>query len=169
MKKCSKCGKVKTLKGFYKDRKSTDDRRSECKECAWAGRSAPSGVTIKKCLRCKEDKSFNKFYKNTSGVYGIMSLCKECYKIYRKEYFKSSPHIRERTYEKHRDWRKDPKNRKRENDFDCHMKRKLCNGTDLKKEDIPPELVALKRKQLNLWRKVVQNKNESTIKSIINN
>jgi len=50
MKKCSKCGKPKKLEDYYRQKKSSDGRGAECKEC-WISR-----------IRTKEKSDWRKMF-----------------------------------------------------------------------------------------------------------
>lgn len=85
-KRCLKCGEIKTLKEFGKDKWTNDKKKVYCKEC----RSNPGYYEIrqeritlarsgkKKCCVCGKIKLKNEFHKDKYTKYGHRPDCKEC-------------------------------------------------------------------------------------------
>ncbi len=108
-KKCSKCGEVKTINEFYKDKAKKDGYCRRCKECKkechdpeklkkWKEKNIEihteeyyqnlSGV--KRCGKCKEVKFVSEFSKGRINKNGLACLCKECDKKKKIKYYKNN-------------------------------------------------------------------------------
>jgi len=92
-KKCSKCGEVKELEEFHRDRRKPDGRRSRCKPCLNGPRrvrkkSEPATEGEKKCARCGETKHVEEFHRDRSRPDGRNSRCKQC----QLDYIRSNRH-----------------------------------------------------------------------------
>lgn len=85
-KRCSKCGEVKPLDEFFRNRKARDGRHSSCKVCSYATeratrrpKSYPVSVESKHCARCDEVKPAAEFTPLRSALDGLYSYCKACH------------------------------------------------------------------------------------------
>lgn len=101
-KRCWKCGIVKTVDLFGKDRGRGDGLNPKCKECchlaAMSSRQCECGALIslrskgrcraccllqrtethKRCTKCCNFKPFNEFSKSTNSRDGLLGTCREC-------------------------------------------------------------------------------------------
>jgi hypothetical protein len=78
---CSKCGEVKTLDAFQRDRTTFDGYYPSCKVCKHKSLVfAPVSIDSKPCTICKETKPIDAFSKNPKHPTGYRSQCKECRK-----------------------------------------------------------------------------------------
>ena len=90
-KACTRCGKVFSAEFFHKDKRSSDGRRTQCKECVSALSKEASlrppvvapGVTEKSCSRCKRLGRESVHPINDFGIArrrkdGRNSWCKKC-------------------------------------------------------------------------------------------
>lgn len=89
-KKCRRCGEVKPLDEFHKQKEGLGGRRPDCKNCRAGGESKWERsellkievdgklVDAKKCTGCGEIKPLNQFRKRQTGVGGRASKCKLC-------------------------------------------------------------------------------------------
>ena len=112
-KKCSVCGEVKPADEFYKDARSKDGKRSQCKSCekehnaqrtAILQRDGYKVITEKKCSKCGEVKPADEFGKNPNSKDGKRSWCKSCLKEY-----DAQPHAKARRNERRRErYKNDP-------------------------------------------------------------
>jgi hypothetical protein len=77
-KKCLKCGEIKDINLFPKDKNRKDGRYVVCNDC----RSKPVEVTVileeKQCKGCNEVKLINNFYNSKFSKDGHMGICKKC-------------------------------------------------------------------------------------------
>lgn len=83
MKKCTKCGLVKELTDFAKDKGQKSGLKCSCRECfrAYKQEIANREKIIpaeKKCCRCKVTKPASDFYKSSHQQSGLFSSCKAC-------------------------------------------------------------------------------------------
>ena len=100
-KRCSKCGQVKALSDFTKDKKSKYGRFSQCKVCKYAGdllRRRKRGIQPvihlmvngkKRCTKCNIWKSLDCFGKDKHGYNGYAAICKPCRVKHQREYSNS--------------------------------------------------------------------------------
>ena len=103
-KRCGKCGKVKPVIDFHKNKYSKDGLFFCCKECKKMYRvknktKLPNEIAVKKCNQCGKLKSINEFYiKPYESKDGYYSICKECQKskvnLYKKSE-KGSKYLKE--------------------------------------------------------------------------
>lgn len=84
MKRCNKCGEVKTVQSFFKKAKTRDGLDIRCKTCHRAylidlatNRRLPDDL-IRQCAACGEVKFLNMFPLDRSRVDGISSRCRAC-------------------------------------------------------------------------------------------
>lgn len=89
-KTCSRCGEVKPLDEFNKDRTARDGRRTCCKPCYSAYgrerrnanrerlRSVDDSNVAKKCRDCGAHKPAADFHRSPSALDGRQSQCKLC-------------------------------------------------------------------------------------------
>lgn len=87
-KRCSKCGEVKPLAEFWRDKNGKDGYEYRCKACARAYRP-PMPDTIPdaiKCRTCGISKPLSEFSPRPSGKYGKMRHCKACRAVRRRAY-----------------------------------------------------------------------------------
>lgn len=103
MKRCTKCKIQKELTAFNNSSKSTDGKKSSCKECQKAyerkrkeayeasGRPETALTGSKVCTKCKATKDLTKFYRrgDASGTY--KSQCIECLRPVLNKYKKDNP------------------------------------------------------------------------------
>lgn len=85
---CSKCGKFKALKYFYRSSSSKDGHRNECKECSSKiqseGRKRKRDnndytiVAEKTCCECGRMLPISMFAKDYTKTDNHKSYCKEC-------------------------------------------------------------------------------------------
>lgn len=82
-KRCPKCGLIKPIEAFYKNRTRPDGRADWCIECKKAHRYAKGDVEVvvpgqKQCTGCKVIKSESEFYRCKNRRDGLQSRCKKC-------------------------------------------------------------------------------------------
>jgi len=94
-KKCTKCGEVKGLECFSKDKQKRDGFRVKCKSCIKEYsrkyyQERPDVCAkregVKTCTSCKEVKGVELFSKHKSKPDGLHSECKSCVKEYSRKY-----------------------------------------------------------------------------------
>ena len=102
-KKCSKCGKEKTLKYFSRCLQDTTGFASNCKSCVKNYRQSEQCKTITKkrqllyqnlkqeksskiCAACGQEKDISNFHKDVTRKGGLISWCKLCKSIKAKQY-----------------------------------------------------------------------------------
>jgi 5-methylcytosine-specific restriction endonuclease McrA len=95
-KKCTKCGQVKALTEFSKDRHKKDGLHPSCKDCdrkIWSKAKDKPKVAreAKKCGACGVFKSIKEFYKQRASIDCHTAFCKECSKDYVLAYRKEHP------------------------------------------------------------------------------
>lgn len=96
-KKCTRCGEVKVLEDYPKDKRATDGRGSHCKVCqgklkkAWKERQekvvGPKQAKVeqsiatgeKKCTKCDQVKPLSEYHKDKRSSDGHYSHCKDCH------------------------------------------------------------------------------------------
>lgn len=108
-KKCSKCGEVKTLDNFGKNKRSKDGLRYSCRECENSIRRKQNNNNnykraiinksllkkgMKVCSRCGESKSLSEFYKAKDKPSGYRSLCKACINLKERNKYKENTPIK---------------------------------------------------------------------------
>jgi hypothetical protein len=91
-KKCSRCGEVKTLKEFTKDKYKKDGYTYTCTICRHikglenrSKRACTKKVKEKVCPSCKVLKKGEDFPRNSTNTDGLDSHCKSCRKEYREQ------------------------------------------------------------------------------------
>ena len=82
-KRCPRCGLLKPIKEFYRNRARPDGRSDWCKDCKKDHKySKPPVATImpgqKQCTSCKVIKSRSEFHRCSNRADGLQSRCKEC-------------------------------------------------------------------------------------------
>jgi len=87
-KKCTKCGEVKNISEFGKDKKHKDGLRYECKECRnkycrdLNKYHRPTKIIAREgykyCSKCKSEKLKSEFGKHTRSKDGLRYECKQC-------------------------------------------------------------------------------------------
>lgn len=85
-KKCSKCGEVKLVSEFVRDKNKPDGYTMQCKHCRKESRNrtmlkridANLNIESKKCYKCGEVKPSHMFYKNKYTSDLLSSECKAC-------------------------------------------------------------------------------------------
>lgn len=96
-KKCTRCGEVKVLEDYPKDKRATDGRGSHCKVCqgklkkAWKEKQekvvGPKQAKVeqsiatgeKKCTKCDQVKPLSEYHKDKRSSDGHYSHCKDCH------------------------------------------------------------------------------------------
>ena len=105
-KKCTKCGEVKSLDEFSKDKRKKDGKQSRCKSCRkeynkeYNRKCKKDDILtlkliklfyanhgLKKCTKCGEVKILDQFGKDNSQKDGKLFNCKICVNKRRREYF----------------------------------------------------------------------------------
>jgi hypothetical protein len=88
-KECTGCGLMKPMNEFGLNRRSTDLRKSECKECTNKKTrkfrktlNYPISVVSKVCLRCHTEKPASEFARAKKEKDGLFDWCKECKRQY---------------------------------------------------------------------------------------
>ena len=94
MKKCSRCGEIKTFDQFSKRRESKDGLQSRCKSCvklykierknknvAYRLEHPVDENSYKKCSICNEVKPLKMFDKHAGEKDGHISCCKDCRRV----------------------------------------------------------------------------------------
>ena len=76
-KKCTKCGEVKGVEEFNRDRDKPDGRECRCRQCRRVT-SKPATEGEKRCADCGEVKHVTEFYACIRGPAGRYSYCKPC-------------------------------------------------------------------------------------------
>ena len=146
MKKCNKCKEIKELTKFHKASGNKDGLRNDCNVC-----------------KGKIDKIYKKKNKEKLKIY---------YKKYRLEKRKDPKYIKKEK-ERYQKWytaeyyqkyqtdnkivaerKKMDQKRRRSELRDGYIKQMLINNTDLSYNDIPNEMVELKREQIKLIRAI---------------
>lgn len=83
-KACARCGAVKPLSEFGKNKQCKDGTRNICKSCVYDKYKSNSKLTSinrpshKKCSMCGETKSMDSFGNSTRHRYGKRPQCKQC-------------------------------------------------------------------------------------------
>ena len=84
IKKCGKCGIVKSSSEFHKTQRNKDGLRGSCRDCRKIeckerkNRKIEEPPPVKICSNCKIEKSINLFSKNKLNKYGFSNKCKLC-------------------------------------------------------------------------------------------
>lgn len=143
--RCIRCEAELPLSGFYKDKRLKNGIARQCKEChkRYARYKPDPAIKSLKCKHCKKTKKVDKFYPHKCNVTGYHSMCKPCYHIRHERY-------RERINRWFKDYRR--KNWHIIYSYDSYLKQLLARDGWIDKEDITPELLALKKRQLKLHR-----------------
>lgn len=142
-KTCAQCGKVRPLLGYFVDKRKSDGRRSECKACTAEYRAKHKERSAKterdwrernreRCARAKAE-----WKKRNPDLY--RALIAKYYKADRErrlEYHKTTRELLKPSY--------------------------VANTLGLKTNNVPSELLDLKREQLTLHRLAKQLKQAST-------
>lgn len=108
-KKCNKCGEIKDLSEFCKNKNNKDGLNTWCRSCVRENQRKYNETNRrreidydnldfaeKKCSKCSEIKSLDEFYKSKLTKDGFDYYCKACGKI---EYFANRDHILEQQKE----------------------------------------------------------------------
>lgn len=83
-KRCNKCGEVKPISDYTKDKTHSDGLRSICRKCTNDAQPRkqreilPDG--FRRCTRCKEVKGYGEFNKQKTSRLGIRPVCRVCTK-----------------------------------------------------------------------------------------
>lgn len=81
---CSKCGKYKALRFFYKNAQNEDGYRNDCKDCARTAQRAARDkmyyvqVETKQCAACGRVLPIKDFSRDNTKKDGHRSQCKQC-------------------------------------------------------------------------------------------
>lgn len=87
---CTKCGKYKAYRFFYRDATRADGYRTDCKDCASRAQRASRDkmdyvqVLEKQCAACGRIRPIGEFAKDNTKKDGHRSQCKECDKLMHK-------------------------------------------------------------------------------------
>lgn len=144
-------------------------------------------METKVCTNCKEDAPLSNYYKDAKGKNGLRSFCKKCENEKKNVYYhanKSKPEVKEKVYIRRRKWLDNNRERERENyrklykkNPDIRAKKRvydrnrmanlddwyvakllvLQTNNTLNIEDVPPDLIEIKRNVLKLKRKRKNN------------
>jgi len=125
----------------------------------------------KRCTKCGEVKGVDCFSKHIKGANGLRSYCRSCARILRIEYGKNNKDILRSAALRH--YYKDIEKSRHEcrirenlsslNLTDRYLKAIICDGTTIARSDIPPELIALKRTEIQIKRQLKEmKKHENT-------
>lgn len=106
-KRCTKCGEVKPLSKFYRNRNAPDGRHSWCRSCQRPGieerhdaRRAEAAelatLGLRRCTACGEVKPVSEFGRDAGNRDGLHLNCKSCRREERQR-------LRERNPEKYRE------------------------------------------------------------------
>ena len=122
----------------------------------------------KECTKCGKVKWWYKFYKIKGHAFSLRSQCKSCGIEYRKEWKKLNKertYIAEKMYRlKNRDksyaYANKRKKKLRIELSDWYVKQLLCSCGGVKSDEIPQELIDMKRQQLTLYRAIRGAKND---------
>ena len=109
---CSKCHHNKPLTDYNKDKRKSDNLRSNCKSCQsntnklYWDNNINNNVNkqinstniynendVKICAKCKQSKSITKYQKNNTKSNGLRSCCKSCRSINTTNYQDNSKQI----------------------------------------------------------------------------
>ena len=115
-KKCTKCGEVKSLSEFNKNKKCKFGFRSECRLCQKKEGEVYRKKTYsyknkryidiekqeKECSKCFQIKSFSEFIVNKKSKLGIGAKCKHCKNIEQQKRRKNNPIIEKEYRDKYR-------------------------------------------------------------------
>ena len=154
---CIACKDKLGLNEFYRDKRMKLGITRRCKRCHRDFyRFAPdTTLTELKCSKCSEIKPPNAFHKYKGNRTGYYSYCKDCANAQSRKYRK-----RENKY--HNKWYQINKERvcreRRSLSNDEYLVHLLTRDNLLNKEDITPELMALKRKQISVHRYIQNEK-----------
>ena len=82
-KRCPKCGKIKPIAAFYKNRSKPDGRSDWCTECKKKHRHSKGKIEVavpgqKQCTSCKVIKPEGEFHRCGNRTDGLQSRCKVC-------------------------------------------------------------------------------------------
>lgn len=93
-KECSKCGEIKTLNNFQKDKSTKDGFMNFCKKCKGVKNykrilfreyNEDGNLIRLECRKCREIKGIENFSHDKKSINGIKTLCKSCDEKYRCE------------------------------------------------------------------------------------
>lgn len=139
-KKCSKCGEVKSLHLFNKDKSRKNGRYPTCKEC-------------RAVIRKKNSKYYKTYQKEYAKI--NQKKLKEYQRIWReknKEYLREQDKIKTKKYKENGKAKK-YKKKHIESLSDAYIKSHLSDlGFDYK--SIRPELIHIKRAQILIYREI---------------
>ena len=118
-KKCNKCGEVKDISEFHKDKDAIDGVKSRCKVCLKKDYQKGKAtfeklqnerdyvpITEKKCCKCGKIKNISEFHKNKYNYDGLQAQCNVC----RAEAYHTSDKTSKREYDADR-YQNDKENR----------------------------------------------------------
>ncbi len=151
-KKCTKCKEEKSLEAFVRDKYKSDGYSSNCKTCRKATRDA------RKEVRAEYDRQYNA---------ANQSWIKVRRKKYREKNKAAIAAFQKQRYEEKKDsillQKKDYRKEISENLTDAYVKQQIVkSGWLLPTEDIPPELIEMKRLAM------IANRNIRKLKNIQN-
>ena len=76
-KRCTRCGEVKPVTGFYRDASHRDGRRTRCIACICVPRD-PLPPGCKRCRTCRQIKPLGEFNRAALGRDGRAARCRAC-------------------------------------------------------------------------------------------
>jgi len=111
-KACKRCGDIKPLTEFHKDRQKTDGLSTWCKPCNRSTKKEYDKRPPKRqcapgmhyCTDCKTEKPMEDFHNNSASYTGKADVCKPCVKV-RTANRKPTEKTRARSAEVSREWR----------------------------------------------------------------
>lgn len=141
--KCSKCGLVQPATSFSKGRR-------QCKACVreYNRRRRQTDAYKEYQRRYRQTEA----YKERRLNYQQSEAYKESRRKYKRSEAYKERHRKYKQSEAYKEYAR--KYGQKYKQSDGYYARLLTNGTDIKKEDVPQELIALKRLQIELHREV---------------
>jgi 5-methylcytosine-specific restriction endonuclease McrA len=84
LRRCGKCGKLKLVTSFHRDRTRPDGYCPYCKVCRTTYSSVREPDSVRSCRRCGERKSISDFHRDRTMPDGLNPYCKVCVKVYQR-------------------------------------------------------------------------------------
>lgn len=172
-KTCRICKKTKSIGSFFKDRAYKSGYNSACKNCrkimywncnptkahlSYTNVTASIKVIAQTCVCCGETKTAEYYGLNNRNITGLIGTCRDCRNIQNKQRYKKDLSAHNAIMQRRL---KNPKHAERSSEYnreqsvkltDAYIIKQLKKRCSLQKDDIPQELVELKRTQMKFKR-----------------